>query len=97
VGGVEVDRCGVINEAFQRAVMPAPQVEFPTASMMASNPNPSVGEEYRKPNLDIVVGEDARSMGPVGGQNPARGYGGHVEGAPAAGDPPHDIVGAWLF
>jgi hypothetical protein len=85
------------TEAFQRVVTPALQVEFPMASTMSSNPNPSVGEEYRKPNLDTAMGEDARSMGPIGEQNPTGGCGGHVEGAPAAGDPPHDIVGAWLF
>jgi hypothetical protein len=29
---------------------------------MASNPNPSMGEECRKADLDTAVGEDARSM-----------------------------------
>jgi hypothetical protein len=30
---------------------------------MASNPDPSVGEECQKADLDTVVGEDARSLG----------------------------------
>jgi hypothetical protein len=32
-------------EAFQRAAVPALQVELPMASAMASNPDPVVGEE----------------------------------------------------
>jgi hypothetical protein len=42
--------------------MPALWVELPTASVMASNLDPSVGEVCRKADLDMVVGEDARSM-----------------------------------
>jgi hypothetical protein len=34
---------------------------------------------------------------PEGGQNPARGGAGHVEGSPVVGDPPHNIVGVWLL
>jgi hypothetical protein len=31
-------------------------------SVMASAPNPSVGEECRKADLDMTMGEDARSL-----------------------------------
>jgi hypothetical protein len=37
-------------------------VELPTALAMTSNPDPSVGEECQKSNLNMVVGEDARSL-----------------------------------
>jgi hypothetical protein len=32
------------------------------ASVTASNPHPTVGQECRKPDLDMNVGEGARSM-----------------------------------
>jgi hypothetical protein len=35
--------------------------------------------------------------GPEGSRNLGRGGGGHVEGPLAAGDPQHDILGAWLL
>jgi hypothetical protein len=69
-------------EVIQRAAMLALQVELPTASATASTPDLSVGEECRNP---------------VGGQNPTGGSGNHVGGAPAVGDPPHGIEGAWLL
>jgi hypothetical protein len=47
---------------MQRAVPPSLEVELPTASMMGSNPKPPVGEESRKADPDMVVGEDARSL-----------------------------------
>jgi hypothetical protein len=47
------------TEVIQRAATPALQVELLTAS--ASNPDPSVGEECRKADLDIAVGEGCRS------------------------------------
>jgi hypothetical protein len=47
---------------FQRATTSIPQVELTTASMMASNPDPSVREECHKVVLDTVVGKDARSL-----------------------------------
>jgi hypothetical protein len=50
------------TEAIQRAVAPALQVELPTASTMASTPDPSMGEECQKADLDMVVWEDARSL-----------------------------------
>jgi hypothetical protein len=43
-------------------VAPALQVELPTASLTASNPDPAVGEECRKAGLDTTVGEGARSL-----------------------------------
>jgi hypothetical protein len=49
-------------EAFRRVMAPALQVELPMASVTASNPDPAVGEECRKANLDMAVGEGARSM-----------------------------------
>jgi hypothetical protein len=49
-------------EAFQRAAVPALQVELPKASATASTPDPSVGEECQKAGLDMTVGEDARSL-----------------------------------
>jgi hypothetical protein len=48
-------------EAFQRAAVPALQVELPKASATASTPDPSVGE-CQKAGLDMTVGEDARSL-----------------------------------
>jgi hypothetical protein len=47
---------------MQRAAVPALQVEFPTASVTASTPDPSVDDECLQADLDTVVGEDARSM-----------------------------------
>jgi hypothetical protein len=35
--------------------------------------------------------------GSVGGSNPIEGDGGHVGGAPAAGDPHQCIEGPWLL
>jgi hypothetical protein len=49
-------------KAFQKAVAPALQVELPMALATGSNPDPSVGEEYQKANLDLAVGEGARSL-----------------------------------
>jgi hypothetical protein len=37
-------------------------VEPPTASVMSSNPDPAVEEEFRKANLDTTVGDGARSL-----------------------------------
>jgi hypothetical protein len=50
------------TEAIQRAAVSALQVELPTASVTASTPHPYVGEECRKDDLDMTVGEDARSL-----------------------------------
>jgi hypothetical protein len=50
------------TEAIQRATAPALHVELPMTSATTSNPDPSMGEECRKADLDTVVGEDARSM-----------------------------------
>jgi hypothetical protein len=71
-------------EAFRRVMTPALQVELPMASLTASNPDLAVGEECRKANLDMAVGE---------GQNIVGGDGGHVEGPPSTEYPHHDIVG----
>jgi hypothetical protein len=49
-------------EAFQRAAAPALQVELPMASVMTSNPDPSVGEECWKTDLDTTVGDGDRSL-----------------------------------
>jgi hypothetical protein len=49
-------------EVIQRVVTPSLQVELPTASATASTPDPSVGEECWKVDLDTAVGEDARSL-----------------------------------
>jgi hypothetical protein len=49
---------------MQRAAAPALQVEFPTASVMTSTPDPSVDDECLQADLDTVVGEDARSLDP---------------------------------
>jgi hypothetical protein len=48
------------TEVIQRVGAPVLQVELLTAS--TNNPDPSVGEECRKANLDTVVGEDSRSL-----------------------------------
>jgi hypothetical protein len=42
--------------------MPALQVEIPMASVMASTPDPYVGEDCQKADLDMAVGENARSL-----------------------------------
>jgi hypothetical protein len=44
------------------AVAPTLQVVQPMASATASNPDPAVGEECRKTDLDMAVGEGARSL-----------------------------------
>jgi hypothetical protein len=44
-------------KAFQRAVTPTLRVELPMASVMANNPDPAIGEECRKDDLDTTVGE----------------------------------------
>jgi hypothetical protein len=49
-------------EVIQRAAAPALQVELPTASAMASTPDPSMGEECQRADLDTAVEEDARSL-----------------------------------
>jgi hypothetical protein len=49
-------------EAFQRAVAPALQAELPTMLAMTSNPNPSMGEECRKADLDTTMWEGVRNM-----------------------------------
>jgi hypothetical protein len=46
-------------EAFQRVVTLALQVELPMASAVASNPNPVVGEECWKTDLEVA---GARSL-----------------------------------
>jgi hypothetical protein len=43
---------------------PALQVEIPTAAVVASSPNPSVGEEGLQADLDTAVGADASSLDP---------------------------------
>jgi hypothetical protein len=50
------------TEVIQRAAAPALQVNLPMASVAASNADPSVGKECWKADLDMVVGEDARSL-----------------------------------
>jgi hypothetical protein len=52
----------VSTEEIQRAVVTALQVELSTTSAMASNPDPSVGQECQKANLDTTVGKDAKSL-----------------------------------
>jgi hypothetical protein len=50
------------TEAIQREATPTLQVELHMVSMTTSTPDPSVGEECRKADLDTTVGEDARSL-----------------------------------
>jgi hypothetical protein len=54
--------------AIQRAAPPALQVEIPMASalalVLASTPDPSVGQECLQADLDTVVGADASSLDP---------------------------------
>jgi hypothetical protein len=50
------------TDAIQRVAAPTLQVELPTALVMTSTPDPSMGEECRKANLDMVVGEDAITL-----------------------------------
>jgi hypothetical protein len=85
------------TEAFQRTTMPALQVELPTASMTTNNPDPAMGEECWKTDLDTTIGGGRQKPGLCGGQKPTRGDDDHVEGPPATGDPPHDIMGVLLL
>jgi hypothetical protein len=48
------------TEVIQRVVVPALQLELPMT--VASNPDPSVGKECRKADLDTTVGEDVRCL-----------------------------------
>jgi hypothetical protein len=50
------------TDAFQRAATSALQVDLPTASTTASNPDLYVGEECRKVDLDTTVGKGTRSL-----------------------------------
>jgi hypothetical protein len=52
------------TEEIQRVVAPALQVEIPMAAMLASSPDPSVGEEVLQADLDTAVGVDASSLDP---------------------------------
>jgi hypothetical protein len=49
-------------EVIQRAAVPTLQVELPMVSVMASTPDLSVRKECQKADLDMAVGEDARSL-----------------------------------
>jgi hypothetical protein len=44
------------TEAIGRAAASALQVDLPMVSATASNPDPTVGEECQKTNLDTAVG-----------------------------------------
>jgi hypothetical protein len=61
-------------------------------SVSISTREVSVGKECLQADLDTAVGADASSLDP----KVARGGGGHMGGAPAAGDPTHCIEGACL-
>jgi hypothetical protein len=51
-------------EAIQRAAVPTLQVEIPTAAVVASSPDPSMGEEGLQADLDTAVGANASSLNP---------------------------------
>jgi hypothetical protein len=51
-------------EAIQRVAAPPLQVEIPMAAVVASSPDPSVGEEGLQADLDMTVGADASSLDP---------------------------------
>jgi hypothetical protein len=80
----------------QRATVPALPVKLPTTSTTVSNPNPCVGEECRKANLDTAVGEDARSLdlkaARILPKVVAATWGVHQ-----LRETPHGIEGAWLL
>jgi hypothetical protein len=59
---VEVGRCGVVNGGVPKGGDACPPVKLSTASVIASNPDPAVGEECRKADLDTTVGEGTKSM-----------------------------------
>jgi hypothetical protein len=40
---------------------------------------------------------ERQKLAPFGGHYPTGGGGGHVKGCPATGDPPHNIICAWLL
>jgi hypothetical protein len=50
------------TKAIQRAVASSLRVKIPTASMLASTPDPSVGEECLQADLDTTVGADISSL-----------------------------------
>jgi hypothetical protein len=75
------------------AVAPALQVKIPMASVVASNPNPSMEESVIRLTW-IWLWVRTQKPRPEGDQNPAEGGGGHVGGALAVGDPPHGIEGS---
>jgi hypothetical protein len=49
-------------EAIQRVAASALRVELPKASVTASTPDLSVGEECRKADLDTAMAEDTKSL-----------------------------------
>jgi hypothetical protein len=51
-------------EAIQMVMVPALQVEIPTASVTASTDDPYVGEECLQADLDVGAGEDASRVEP---------------------------------
>jgi hypothetical protein len=51
-------------EAIQRAAVPTLQVEIPTAAVVASSPDPSMGEEGLQADLDTAIGANASSLNP---------------------------------
>jgi hypothetical protein len=51
-------------EAIQRAAVPTLQVEIPTAAVVASSPDPSMGEEGLQADLDMAIGANASSLNP---------------------------------
>jgi hypothetical protein len=52
------------TEVIQRVATPALQVKIPTASVLATTPDPFVGEECRQADLDMAVGADTNSLDP---------------------------------
>jgi hypothetical protein len=52
------------TEAIQRVAVPALQLEIPTATAVASSPDPYLGEEGLQADLDIAIGADASSLDP---------------------------------
>jgi hypothetical protein len=56
VGGVKVGRYDVIHRGILKGGGICPTGGAPHGSVMASNPDPTMGEECRKADLDTAVG-----------------------------------------
>jgi hypothetical protein len=62
MGGDEVDRCGIVHRAISKDGGACPPGGAAMASATASYPDPDLGDECWKTDLDKTVEEGARSL-----------------------------------